>query len=88
MAERSGAALSSAEKALSSLETSISKARMEAAAQRAKADDLVARLDSLRAATKVSSALLLCTDLHGWLLSSSCKAGRPRHQPAVIQRSP
>jgi hypothetical protein len=47
--------LSAAEKALTGLETGIPKARMEAAAQRAKADDLGARLDSLRAATQVSS---------------------------------
>ncbi len=52
-AERAAAMAAAAEKALAGLETGIPKARMEAAAQRAKADDLAARLGSLRAATQV-----------------------------------
>ncbi|BDA46592.1 Structural maintenance of chromosomes protein 4 [Coccomyxa sp. Obi] len=54
-AERAAATAAAAEKALAGLETGIPKARMEAAAQRAKADDLAARLGSLRAATQVAS---------------------------------
>lgn len=53
-AERAAATAAAAEKALAGLETGIPKARMEAAAQRAKADDLAARLGSLRAATQAS----------------------------------
>jgi hypothetical protein len=80
-ATAAAAAAKAAEKALAALETAIPKARMEADAQRALAEDLRARLSELRAATEVGtngtrstsqarppSWLLRCTTtpLHGW----------------------
>ena len=47
------AALKAAERQLSDLETSVPRARMEAEAEAAKAQDIQQRLDELRAATEV-----------------------------------
>lgn len=55
--------MAAAEAVLERLEVGIPKARMEAASQRAKADDLAARLGSLRAATKVPPACPLPTHI-------------------------
>ena len=54
-AQGASAAAAAAEKKLVGLQVAIPKARMEAEAQRQKAQDLRARLSQLKAATKVSS---------------------------------
>lgn len=57
------AALKAAERQLGDLETSVPRARMEAGAEQAKADDIQQRLDELKAATEVEARPLLeCHD--------------------------
>ena len=57
-AQSASAAAASAEKKLAGLQVAIPKARMEAEAQRHKAQDLQAQLSQLKAATKVRSSSL------------------------------
>ena len=72
------AALKAAERQLSDLETSVPRARMEAEAEAAKAQDIQQRLDELRAATEVWGSVD-----GGWRRRQkwrrTSKAGRLRH---------